>query len=210
MACIFMEGFDNLSTADFSNLYICPNPEFTTPGYGGNGRSLYLDSWPNQGHIGIDIPAGTIYFIGFHYFSSPGNPGYTFFLQNAGGTINLVQLSGQYNGPGSVYTVYYNGVEHATTCLVTGSWQSVVMKIVIDTNYGEVTLNVDGVQGYHATGLNLGTQPMWNKGIQTGVGGPKGVSKSPEQRAKISETLKAKGIEPLTCRLRGEERAKYS
>jgi hypothetical protein len=61
----------------------------------------------------------------------------------------------------------------------------------------------------HMSEAKMGTEP-WNKGLQTGVGGPKGVSKSPEQRAKISETLKAKGIEPITCRLRGAERAKYS
>lgn len=61
----------------------------------------------------------------------------------------------------------------------------------------------------HMSEAKLGSTP-WNKGMQTGVGGPKGVPKSLEQRVKISETLKAKGIEPPTCRLRGTERAKYN
>lgn len=40
----------------------------------------------------------------------------------------------------------------------------------------------------------------WNKGKKTGVGGKKG-PKSPEHRAKISATLKEKGIRPKTCNM---------
>lgn len=52
----------------------------------------------------------------------------------------------------------------------------------------------------------------WNKDKKTGVGGPKGQPMTDEHKQKISDTLKAKGIEPVTCRMpkSAEHRAKIA
>jgi hypothetical protein len=69
----------------------------------------------------------------------------------------IVSLGGLYTGVGSYFNVTYGGTTYTSTCLITGGWQSIVMKVVISETVGEITLVVDGVQGHHATNLNTGT-----------------------------------------------------
>ena len=147
------DGFDTYTVAQIGRYHPGSNPLSMATGYGGVGQCVCV-SYGLQTVL-LSLTPRAEYFWSFDFYSSDTGRNETWlevFDSSGGGILAL----GGYGG--GVADLIVNGTHYSGA--LTGGWQNVTIHLVASASAGVITVRLDGVTIYSATGLNTGSLPI--------------------------------------------------